>query len=74
LAKTAADLRMPFMRAVSAHATGAVLLAEGEPLQALASLRAAWTAWQELDAPYDAARTRVLVGLACRALGDADLA
>ena len=30
--------------------------------------------WQELEAPYEAARTRVLVGLACRALGDHDTA
>ena len=30
--------------------------------------------WHELDAPYEAARARVLVGLACRALGDEDSA
>jgi DNA-binding NarL/FixJ family response regulator len=30
--------------------------------------------WQELEAPYDAARARVLLGLACRALGDEDAA
>jgi DNA-binding NarL/FixJ family response regulator len=30
--------------------------------------------WQELDAPYEAARTRLLVGLACHALGDQDTA
>ena len=28
--------------------------------------------WRELEAPYEAARVRVLVGLACRALGDDD--
>jgi DNA-binding CsgD family transcriptional regulator len=33
-------------------------------------LRHAWTAWQELEVPYEAARVRVLVGLACRQLGD----
>jgi DNA-binding NarL/FixJ family response regulator len=26
--------------------------------------------WQEIDAPWEAARVRVLLGLACRALGD----
>jgi DNA-binding NarL/FixJ family response regulator len=26
--------------------------------------------WRDLDAPYEAARTRVLIGLACRALRD----
>ena len=30
--------------------------------------------WQELDAPYEVARVRVLVGLACRALGDEESA
>ena len=29
-------------------------------------------AWQELDVPYEAARVRVLIGLACRQLGDQD--
>jgi DNA-binding NarL/FixJ family response regulator len=37
-------------------------------------LRRAWTAWQELQAPYEAARTRVLIGRAYLALGDADTA
>jgi DNA-binding NarL/FixJ family response regulator len=35
-------------------------------------LRRGWRLWHELDAPYEAARARVLLGLACRALGDAD--
>jgi DNA-binding NarL/FixJ family response regulator len=30
--------------------------------------------WQELDAPYEVARVRVLLGLACRALGDEESA
>ena len=37
-------------------------------------LRGAWAAWQELEAPYEAARARLLIGLACRALGDQDSA
>ena len=44
------------------------------PAAALAALRRAWAGWGELDAPYDAARSRVLIGLACRALGDEDSA
>jgi DNA-binding NarL/FixJ family response regulator len=74
LSEIAADLGMPFLHAVSAHATGAVLLAEGDPRAALATLRRAWTAWQELQAPNEAARARVLIGLAHRALGDTDTA
>jgi ATP/maltotriose-dependent transcriptional regulator MalT len=74
LTVVAADLNMPLLRAVAAHATGAVLLAEGEAGAAVDALRRAWTAWQELEAPYDAARVRVLIGLAYRALGDRDTA
>jgi DNA-binding NarL/FixJ family response regulator len=57
---------------LSAHARGAVALARGEPAAALTELRRALEAWQELGAPYETARTRVLVGLACAALGDED--
>jgi len=56
------------------HATGAALLAEGDGRAALAALRGAWAAWQGIEAPYEAARVRVLIGLACRALGDDDTA
>jgi DNA-binding CsgD family transcriptional regulator len=51
-----------------------VLLAEGDARAAVEALRRAWTALQELEAPYDAARVRVLIGLAYRALGDRDTA
>jgi DNA-binding CsgD family transcriptional regulator/tetratricopeptide (TPR) repeat protein len=57
-----------------AHARGAVLLAEGDAHGSLAALRRAADVWRELEAPYEAARTRELVGLACRALGDDDTA
>ena len=62
----------PFLRSLSAHATGGVLLADGDPRAALTPLREAWMGWQELEAPWQAARVRVLLGLACRALGDED--
>ena len=62
------------LEAMSAQADGAVLLAEGDASAALVALRRAWQAWHELEAPYDAARARVLVGLACRSLGDDDTA
>ena len=41
-------------------------------VRALVALRLAWDVWRELDAPYDAARTRMLLGVACRQTGDHD--
>jgi len=60
--------------AMVAYARGAVHLAEGDFQAALVALRGASDAWQGLAVPYEVARTRVLVGLACRALGDEDAA
>lgn len=74
LAEIAASLAAPYLQAVVAHAEGAVLLAEGDPRTALARLRSAWAAWRDLDAPREAARARVLIGLACRGVGDEDSA
>jgi DNA-binding CsgD family transcriptional regulator len=72
LSELTAHLGAPFLDALSAQATGAVLLREGEPRAALPVLRRALTSWGQVEAPYEAARTRVLIGLACRALGDED--
>jgi DNA-binding CsgD family transcriptional regulator len=60
--------------AMVAHAQGAVDLNEGDARAALLSLRRAWRVWQELEVPYEVARVRVLLGLACHALGDDDTA
>jgi DNA-binding NarL/FixJ family response regulator len=51
-----------------------VLLAEGDARAAVVALRGAWQGWRELEAPYEAARVRVLVGLGCRTLGDEETA
>jgi len=51
-----------------------VLLAAGQPHAALKALRSAWVAWRDMEAPYEAARTRELIGRACRELGDTDTA
>jgi len=76
LAETALELEgdIPLLRALSAHASSAVLLAEGEALAALTTARRAWSTWQGLDIPYQAARARVLVARAARELGDEDTA
>ena len=70
LAEIAGRYESAMLRAVVERVRGMVELAEGEAGTALVSLRRAAHAWQEIDAPYEAARTRVLVGLACRALDD----
>jgi DNA-binding NarL/FixJ family response regulator len=70
LTQIADDCDSDLLRASAAQARGAVELAAGEATRALASLRQAAQAWQELEAPYEAARVRVLVGRACRELGD----
>ncbi|HYZ93166.1 MAG TPA: LuxR C-terminal-related transcriptional regulator [Actinomycetota bacterium] len=70
LVEIAAARGAPYLHAVAAHALGAVLLGEGNVREGLAKLREAYGAWRDLDAPHEAARVRVLVGLACRALGD----
>jgi ATP/maltotriose-dependent transcriptional regulator MalT len=56
--------------AIAAHARGALALAEGDTQTALGSLRRALQVWQQVEAPYLVARTRLLIGVACRALGD----
>jgi DNA-binding NarL/FixJ family response regulator len=74
LSEIAASFGAPLLHAISAHSTGAVLLAEGNARPSLDLLRRALKAWQELEAPYEAARVRALIGLACRELGDEDTA
>jgi DNA-binding CsgD family transcriptional regulator/tetratricopeptide (TPR) repeat protein len=74
LSQIADDLDAPLMRGLATHAQGAVLLLESDARAALRALRHAWTAWHELEVPYEAARVRVLIGLACRQLGDQDSA
>jgi DNA-binding CsgD family transcriptional regulator len=60
--------------ALAAQARGTVELASGNTEGALGALRHAARVWQQLGAPYEAARARMLVGQACRALGDEDAA
>ena len=74
LRELAAGLGAPLLEAMAARAEGAVLLEAGEAETALGILRSAWSAWQALGAPYEAARVRVLIARACRALDDDDAA
>jgi DNA-binding CsgD family transcriptional regulator len=60
--------------AMSAQARGSVCLAEGDLNAALVALRQARQAWDELQAPYEVARTRELFALACLSVGDEETA
>lgn len=74
LAEIATEINAPFLTATSAQATGAVLFAEANTKAALGPLREAWTIWQQLQMPYESARSRVLIGRVCRRLGDRETA
>ena len=74
LSRIAVELDAPLLRGAADHARGAVALAGGDVREAIELLRSAWTVWQELEIPYEAARARALIGLAHRALGDHDAA
>lgn len=62
------------LRATAAYSMGSVQLASGDVAGALGELRRSWQLWTELDAPFEAARSRVLIGRALRELGDEDSA
>lgn len=72
LAATADRFATGMLRALAAYAQGTVELASGRPQAALAPLREAAEHWQQLDAPYEVARARLELALACRDLGDVE--
>jgi len=74
LEELAREYESAMLEAMVAHARGAAHLAEGDPQAALVALRRAGETWHALEAPYEIARTRVLVGEACRLLGDEEAA
>ena len=74
LLQIAASRGAGVLGAVAAQVQGAVDLADGDAQDALVVLRRAWRAWAEASVPYEAARTRELIGLACRVLGDEETA
>jgi DNA-binding CsgD family transcriptional regulator len=74
LARVADAFDAPVLHAASAQANGTVLLTEGQAKAALAHAREAWGAWQDMNMPYEGARARVLIGRACKRLGDHETA
>jgi DNA-binding CsgD family transcriptional regulator/tetratricopeptide (TPR) repeat protein len=74
LASIAAVYSTPGVQAELAAARGAVALSNGDPATALPLLRNAARFWREIDAPHAVATVSVLIGLACRAVGDEEAA
>ena len=68
----AQEIDAELLEAMAAQARGAVELARGDAQAALGSLRRAFELWQQVEIPYAEARVRVLIGMACRTLGDED--
>ena len=62
------------LQAGAACARGALHLAQGDDKAACESLRRGWRLWQEVDAPYEVARARMLLADANRAEGDSEAA
>ncbi|MCA1832149.1 MAG: adenylate/guanylate cyclase domain-containing protein [Actinomycetota bacterium] len=58
------------LQAAAHYARGAVLLVEANATEAVRTLRRAVAHWQNIDAPYEAARTKTLLAQAIKAQGD----
>jgi DNA-binding CsgD family transcriptional regulator len=72
LSQIALAFGAPLLAAASAHATGAVLLAEGDIIGASTSLRQACETWHELGMPYEEAQTGLMLAAVCERRGDQD--
>jgi class 3 adenylate cyclase len=70
LASLAATYRTPALQAAADQSSGFVLLAEGEYVSAIKALKHSWRSWNEVDAPYAAAKARAALGRAYLSAGD----
>ena len=74
LAAGARAIGMPLLQATSTAATGGVLASTDRPDEAVAMLKTSLDAWQNLEIPYEAARTRIKLADVCYRLGDRESA
>jgi DNA-binding CsgD family transcriptional regulator len=70
LAQIAETLDSPLLRGVALRCRGAVLLAEGNATDALATFAKVWEHWSALEVPYESARLRLLSAQASKQAGD----
>jgi ATP/maltotriose-dependent transcriptional regulator MalT len=72
LSEIADALGASLLSATSAHATGAVLLADGDSAGASRWLRQASEIWRDLEMPYEEAQTCLLLAVVYESRGDSD--
>jgi DNA-binding CsgD family transcriptional regulator len=72
LSEIADALGASLLSATSAHATGAVLLADGDSAGASRWLRQASEIWRDLEMPYEEAQTCLLLAVIYESRGDTD--
>ena len=70
----AGNFASPGLQVLARQAAAAASLARGSHADALRQLREAVRRWQDLDVPYEAARSRVMAAQAYRAIGDREAA
>lgn len=74
LSDIASEFEAPLLKAIAVRAEGRIHLASGKPGAALKKLRRSWSMLKKIEASYESARTQMLIGRACRELGDEDTA
>jgi ATP/maltotriose-dependent transcriptional regulator MalT len=74
LEELAGRLDRPLLIAMSAHASGAVLMGEGDIKGAIQALQRSRSIWHTIEAPYEAARSGMLLAQALRREGDSSTA
>lgn len=74
LSEIAAELGAPLLKAIAVRAEGRILLTNTKPGAALKKLRRSWSLLKQIEASYESACTQLLIGIACRELGDEDTA
>lgn len=70
LIEIAETLDSPLLRGVAVRSKGAVLLAEGNAAEALATFAKVWEQWSGLEVPYESGRLRLLIAQAAKQAGD----